>query len=305
MSAARAADSLTEPWSGADAADEPAYRKTIREGLAEYEALHFAEARSLFRRAHEISPSARTFRGIGMTSFELRDYVSAVHNLSAALRDQRRPLSDEQRRHTQGLLDRARAFVDVCTLTVSPPNARVIIDGHAPEFEPDGTLLLGFGLHTAEASAQGMEIRLLPINVRGGERRDLSVKLAPAGARSAEATVSRPARAVGSNRAAAAWLWASGGTALLAGGFGIYWYLQNSQLTSCHDPADGFRCTNDSALETRRNIALGLTVGTGAAALTMAIIGMLSRNSGPSPAVGHSSLGCTVGPFSVACARSF
>jgi len=33
------------------------YRKAIKEGLAEYDALHFEEARSLFRRAHEISPA--------------------------------------------------------------------------------------------------------------------------------------------------------------------------------------------------------------------------------------------------------
>ena len=308
MQAARAADSLTEPWSPVDAADDPAYRKAIKEGLAEYDALHFEEARSLFRRAHEISPSARTFRGMGMTSFELRDYVSAVRNLSAALRDQRRPLSAEQRRRAQDLFDRSRAFVDVCTLKVSPRNARVIVDGHAPEFEPDGTLLFGFGLHTVEVSAQAMEIRSLALNVRGGERRELSVKLAPAsaaGAGSADATVSTPLAVPWSNGAAAAWLWSSAGAALLAGGSGIYWYMQNSQLNSCHNPTNGYRCTNESALKTQRNIALGLTVGTGAAALTAAIIGIVVWNSGPAPAIGPSTVGCTVQPFGIAYARSF
>ena len=305
---ATAAESLTEPGSGADAADQPAYRKAIKAGLAEYDALHFDEARSLFRRAHAISPSARTFRGIGMASFELRDYVSAVRSLSAALRDQRRPLSAEQRRQTQDLLDRAHTFVDICTLTVSPHNARVIVDGHAPEFEPDGTLLFGFGVHTVEVSARGMEIRSLSINVRGGERRELSVVLASAsssaGARSADASVSRPWSAGRSNGLAVASLWASGGAALLAGGSGIYWYMQNSQLNSCHNPAGSLRCTNESALKTQRNIALGLTVGAGAAALAMAIISIFSWNSS-APAVGHSAMGCTVGPSSVTCARSF
>jgi hypothetical protein len=305
MQAARAADSLAEPWSPVDAADDPSYRKAIKEGLAEYDALHFEEARSLFRRAHEISPSARTFRGMGMASFELRDYVSAVRNLSAALRDQRKPLSAEQRRRAQDLLDRSRAFVDVCALKVSPRNARVIVDGHAPEFEPDGTLLFGFGLHTVEVSAQAMEIRSLTLNVHGGERRELSVKLAPMAAGPADATVSRPWYTGGPHGFAAAWLWSSASAALLAGGSGIYWYMQNSQLNSCHNPANGYRCTNESAVKTQRNIALGLTVGFGAAALTTAIIGTILWNSGPAPAIGPSTVGCTVQPFGVAYARSF
>ncbi len=182
LPSARAAVDLSEPWSGVDATDAPAYRKTIKAGLAEYDALHFEEARNLFQHAHSISPNARTFRGIGMASFELRDYVLAVRNLSAALRDKRKPLSAEQRTQTQDLLDRSRMFVDVYTLTISPAEASVIIDGRAPEFEPDQTLLLGFGSHTLEARAPGMADRSLPIIVRGGERKELTVTLAPAAA---------------------------------------------------------------------------------------------------------------------------
>jgi tetratricopeptide (TPR) repeat protein len=314
LASARAADSLSEPWSGADATDDPAYRKAIKEGLAEYDALHFEEARSLFRRAHSISPNARTLRGLGMTSFELRDYVSAVRNLSAALQDKRKPLSAEQRVHTQDLLDRSRMFVDTYTLTVSPANARVIIDGHAPEFESDGTLLFGFGTHTLEASARGRAVRSVPIAVRGGERKELSVTLALAsavGARSGDArvaevvTAARPEPAVASNRSAAAWLWASGGAALLAVGAGIYWLRQNSQLNSCRNPLSPWACTNESTLKTQWNVGLGATVGTGAAALTMALIGILSWDFGHPPAANHSALGCNVGPLSIACARSF
>ncbi len=163
-----------------------AYRKTIEDGLAEYDAHHFEEARSLFRRAHTMSPNARTFRGIGMTSFELRDYVSAVHNLSSALHDVRKPLSAVQRKQTQDLLDRSRLFVDVYTLTVSPQDAHVLVDGSAPEFESDGTLMLGFGQHTVEVRAPGMVARTLPIDVRGGERKELSVTLESEAAAHAE-----------------------------------------------------------------------------------------------------------------------
>lgn len=311
---ARAADRPAQSRSVADASDDPAYRKTIEEGLAEYDARHFEEARSIFRRAHEISPNARTFRGIGMTSFELRDYVSAVRNLSAALQDQRKPLTAEQRKNTQALLDRSRMFVDVYTLTVSPKDARVIIDGHAPEFEPDGTLVFGFGTHTVEASASGMAVRSFPINVRGGERKELSVTLerAPvASARSAGAaagqveTGAKPSSAAASNGDAVGWLLAGGGAALLAAGAGIYWINRNTELSSCRSPETGWRCTNESSIKTQRNIAVGTTVGAGAAALTAAIIGIASWNSAPPSPKQNSALDCTVSPFGITCAGSF
>ena len=298
-----------------DVADQPAYRKTIEDGLAEYDARHFEEARSLFQRAHEISPNARTFRGIGMTSFELRDYVSAVHALSAALHDVRRPLSAEQRKQTQDLLDRSRLFVDTYTLTVTPHDAHVLIDGREPEFESDGTLMFGFGQHTLEVRAPGMVVRTLPIDVRGGERKELSVTLeseaaahsdtssASAGATPVE-TATRTSRRMMSNRGPAAWLWASGVAALGAGGAGIYWYTRANEIDSCHKPALGYRCTNESSLKTLQNVAMGTTIGLGAAALTMALIGILSWHSAPA-APTQSALNCVVSPLGIACGSSF
>jgi len=293
-----------------DAGDDPAYRKLVEEGLAEYDARHFEEARSLFRRAHEISPNARTFRGMGMTSFELRDYVSAVHNLAAALKDEHKPLSAEQRERTQDLLDRSRMFVDLYTLTVSPPSARVLVDGRAPEYEADGTLMFGFGSHTVEVRARDMVTRTLPVNVKGGEKKELSVTLEPvvvAPAASAEpvaATAVEPLPAA-SNGAAVTWLIAGGGAALLAGGAGIYLYTRQNQLDSCHHPAPGLLCTNASSITTWRNVALGTTIGAGAAALTMALIGILSWDSGPAASQPPSALNCIVSPLGVSCGRSF
>jgi tetratricopeptide (TPR) repeat protein len=154
-SAAGASELLPSPFAGPDTDDKAGYQKIIREGVAEYQAGRFEEALSLFRRAHEMSPSSRTFRGIGMASFELRDYVTAVRGLSAALQDKRKPLSSEQRKDAQGLLDRSLVFVDVYAVKLLPRTARLLVDGRTPELEPDGTLLLGFGVHAFEASASG------------------------------------------------------------------------------------------------------------------------------------------------------
>jgi len=312
LQTARAADKTLEP---SEASEDPAYRRAIKEGLAEYAALHYEEARSLFRHAHEISPNARTFRGIGMTSFELRDYVAAVRNLSAALKDPRKPLSPEQSKNAQELLDRSRMLVDVYSLTVSPRHARVLIDGRAPELDADRTLLLGVGLHNLEVSAPGMIMRSLPINVRGGERKELSVTLErvsvasarptePAGIR--QATEAKPTPKAVSNRTATTWLLAGGGAALVAGGFGIYWATRQSQLQTCRRLSSPMvECDAEGAITTERNVGIGATLGAGAAALTMGIIGILSWNSQPPAAKKHSALDCTVSPFGVTCGGFF
>ena len=312
---ARAGEKTIEPGVASEGAEDPAYRRAIKEGLAEFAALHFEEARSLFRRAHEITPNARTFRGIGMTSFELRDYVSAVRNLSAALKDSRKPLSAEQRKNAQDLLERSRMLVDVYSLTVLPRNARVLIDGRAPELDAEGTLLLGVGLHNLEVSSPGMIMRSIPINARGGERKELSVTLERAFVANAQPTdgvgiqqgsQAKPTRKVASNRTATLWLLAGGGAGLLAIGAGVYWAMQESQLQSCRHPANpSDLCDTEGALKTQRNVAIGATLGGGAAALTMGLVGILSWQSATPAAKKISALDCTVGPFGVTCGGRF
>jgi hypothetical protein len=50
---------------------------------------------------------------------------------------------------------------------------------------------------------------------------------------------------------------------------------------------------------------LGTTIGAGAAALTMALIGILSWNSGPAASQNHSALNCVASPFGITCGQSF
>jgi tetratricopeptide (TPR) repeat protein len=278
--------------SAADSVEDPAYRRLIKEGLAEYEARHFDEARSLFRRAHELNPNARTYRGIGMASFELRDYVSAVHNLSAALRDSRKPLSSEQRKHSQDLLDRSRMFVDVYTLKLTPEDARVLIDGRLPEYEADGSLILGFGQHALEASATGYAIRALPITVRGGEKKELSVtleKLRTGLPRMGEGTSAGIKNTASEpsffDKPGVAWFLAGGASFLLAAGAGYVLYHNQSSLNSCKNPATDMVCINNRELVSYRNLALGTTIGATAATGTFIVLGILqARKAGDDPA---------------------
>src|SRR5262245_21535053 len=85
---ARALSLLT---SSALAQEEPdEYREAIEAAVEELNAGLYEEALAQFSRAHELQPSARTLRGIGLAAYELRDYVRAVEALEASLEDPRR-----------------------------------------------------------------------------------------------------------------------------------------------------------------------------------------------------------------------
>jgi hypothetical protein len=305
-----------------DAKEDPKYHDTLRDALAEYDAHHFEEARILFRRAHDLNPNARTLRSIGMASFELRDYVAAVRALSASLVDARKPLNPEQRAHVQGLLERSRMFVSVYTLKISPADAQVLIDGRAPEFEADGTLLLGFGAHNLEVRKTGFMLRTFSVNVRGGERKELAMTLERKPADQVQGTrVAQAAEVAESTRANAkavtppragwhpgsGWLLAAGGTALVALGGGAWWLDRNNELNKCSDPPVGYSspCYQKNTIQTQRNLALGATLAAGAAAVTMAVVGIVSWNLTPHAPANHGAIACSVFPAGLVCGRTF
>ncbi len=164
-----------------DAAATPdAYRQLIDQALSEFRHKNWPEARVLFGRAHALSPNARTLRGMGVVSYEMRDYVQAVRDLTLALTDSRQSLTDELRAEAQNLLARARTFVAVYTVSLEPTSAILKVDGSAARQEADGTLLLPFGVHTLSASAGGYETGHTQLSVQGGERGDVSLSLAQA-----------------------------------------------------------------------------------------------------------------------------
>ena len=127
-------------------ANDSAYRATVDEAVREFGAGRFEEARALFKRAHGLSPNARTLRGLGMTAFELRAYVQAIRELQAALADKRKPLEGELRIKVEALLDKSRKFVGVVRLELDPKDASVLLDGK-PRVSTERSLLLDAVTH--------------------------------------------------------------------------------------------------------------------------------------------------------------
>jgi len=166
-SGARADEPPTDP--------SPAYRLLVSEALSEFEAGRFAESRALFLRAHALSPSARTLRGLGLASFELREYPMALTYLEQALASEVNPLEGELRTQTSALLERAHTFVGRYHLTLEPEDASLRVDGVPTE--PTPRLVLDIGSHVLEAEAEGHEPLTRMVRVMGGEEGPLRIRL--------------------------------------------------------------------------------------------------------------------------------
>jgi hypothetical protein len=167
--------------SGARAeADEEAYRDLVRNALAEFDAKNWAESRALFRRAHAAQPSARTLRGLGMVAFEMQDYVEARAQLSAALRDPRKPLDGELRTTTETLLVRTRQLIGRARVTLEPASATLRFDGQRIDLPEGGELWMKAGGHVLIAEAVGHHTQRVEIDILGGEDMELEMKLEPA-----------------------------------------------------------------------------------------------------------------------------
>jgi len=158
---------------------DAAYRALIQDAVEQSRSGHLQEALALFVRAHELRPSARTLRGIGLVRFGLSDYAGTIRALEASLVDERRPLSDEDRAEAEEVLARARRFVAWVELSVEPPDATVTIDGRPLEPAEDGSVALNPGRHELRFEAPERRAEVRALTVEGGTRQALEIALRP------------------------------------------------------------------------------------------------------------------------------
>lgn len=216
---------VATPSDASQAEPPPGYREAIQQALVEHEAHNYAEARALFLRAHELYPSARTLRGLGMMEFELRNYVACISRLEQALRSRVKPLDGKLRTRTEQLLSRARSFVARYELKLEPPvdSVRVTADDLPIELTRDRRLVLTVGEHVLRVQADGYHEEKRALSVQGGEARVLTIALRPLSeARPASESRAGPAGATqptaprdGDSLWSSPWLWAGAGAVVL------------------------------------------------------------------------------------------
>jgi hypothetical protein len=161
-----------------------AYDPMIDSAVAEFTAGRWQEARALFLEAHALYPNARTLRGIGMTSYELRDYPEAVEALEASLAAERRPLTEEQRGQVRTLLEQAHAFIGRFVVPAAPEGSRLYVDDARVDIDESwpaapATIVLGVGAHTVEIRGETGAVASTRILVRGRTETELDIDLSP------------------------------------------------------------------------------------------------------------------------------
>jgi hypothetical protein len=245
--------------SGQDAKDTE-YRRMVKEATDDYASGDFAEAHSLFERAHRLSPNARTYRGLGLCSFELRHYVVAIDELSSALSDSRKALTPVQRSEVEELLGRAKSYVGTVTLKVMPETAQVLLDGQPIR---ERRLTLDPGEFHLLARAEGYRDQEVRVSVTGGESQTIILAPSPLAESMPKAASSEhksplvaAAPAAGADSAGLSTrrtlALVTGGVGIVGVGFGTYFGLQS---LSKHDQADthcsGSTCRDKAGVDLR------------------------------------------------------
>lgn len=236
-----------------------AYEPLIEQALEAYEAGRYAEARNTFRRAHELHPTARTLRGMGMCSFNLGDYTHAAYELEQALKEPRLALTAEQQAHARGLIDRANRHIGRFHLRLTPAEAALRVDGDAPLIVEGRELLLDAGTHEIEVRAPGFLTAHSSVKVEGGDRTTLVFRLLRddyAVAASVEAPPRGPARSASPSAQPAAasgsWLRTLGYTSLGVGVASLLGFAVTGTLALADGNKLQDRCPNEQCSEMYR-----------------------------------------------------
>jgi tetratricopeptide (TPR) repeat protein len=261
-------------------ADSKEYRSTIDLAVREYSAGNWEEALLRFRNAHAIYPNARTLRGMGLTAYELRDYVRAIGWLQDAINSTDNALTAEQRTETEKALAAARDYAVRLTLSIEPTNAAVTIDGAPPVRDEAGLILMNPGEHELIAEAEGYEAVRRALRANAGDRPTLVLQLQ---VRGAEASLAAPPAALerSTDGSVLPWIVIGAGVAVTVTG-AVFLGLSLSDKAEVEDAPDGTRWSAIEDAEGRVGTfsAIGFVLlGVGVAGTTAGIMWKLSEDS--------------------------
>jgi tetratricopeptide (TPR) repeat protein len=256
--------------------DETArYDAFVREAVVEYNAGNWGEARLLFGKAHELLPSARTWRGMGLSDYESKRYVQAIEALEAALDSDIKPLDAAQREEVERALERSLRFVAVYALELPQDAKELNVDGRPARLQTDGTLRLNPGSYTLSLRrASGATVEH-SFEAAVGERATLELAaddgkdVAPRAARASSA----PSADSGS-----AWPWVMAGTTVALGVASVALGLL---AVDAHDEWRTKATAGEPAADARRdgttyqalsNVGFGLTAAAAAGTVVLWLV---------------------------------
>lgn len=273
------------------------YGAAIDEAVAAFEGGRWLEARAAFARAHAIAPSARTFRGLGLASFYLKEPAAARAAFESALRDTRKPLTDQQRSELTTMLAECARSSGRFTLEMAPDDTLITVDGVAVA---ERTLFPERGEHAIVASADGFVAQEQKVAVSGGEDGALRFALVRAAPEAAPSPLEPPAVRPGAPALTAPtstepathdrfWTWiALGAVPVFASTAAIVWFSGEAERDSVDRRCRDLRCNDAQATQLADDAHLGAyetwtSVSLGASALSLIGAGALFLIEGDAP----------------------
>jgi hypothetical protein len=274
----------------AQSTQEPSdYQRAVQQALHEYDLGNFNEAKAFFVQAHAISPNARTLRGLGMSSYELRTYVEAIGYFEQALSSTERPLTVAMRGEISQLLQQARTFITRLRVDLEPATAELRIDTRPVTKNAQGVVLLDPGAHELAAEAPGHDTATRSVRTDGGEELTLTITLHESAAKAASeapATVAttQPAAAKhASGSSVGPWILIGSGAALtIAGGVMLGLMVKNKNYVESAPPESTYSGDYQSADQSVYPLSVAgfVSAGVGLAAVIAGVVWKVSENGG-------------------------
>jgi hypothetical protein len=184
-------DAVLSTSAAADPVSDWQEAKRLRnDGTAAMDRGDFVEAVEAFRGAYKLYPSPNLFYNIGVALDQLGRTGAAVEAFEHFLASAPKARSDARDFATNRLAVLAPG-VGRLDLTLSPPDARVTVDGEEARWPHTGGLPVTAGERTVVAEKNGYEVFTAKLTLVAGEQRHLDITLQPKPA--SVAVVDRPA----------------------------------------------------------------------------------------------------------------
>jgi tetratricopeptide (TPR) repeat protein len=170
QSSAQKSAEVSPPSASAD------YDKLLDRAVDAFEAQDYVRSRDLFEQAYAIRPNARVLRGLGISALHLEHFNVAKHELTEALRDQKQPLTANQRDGVKELLSWMQLNLGTLQLRLQPADAYITLDDEPIE---ETELVLKPGEHRISARLDGFASQTREVEVGAGQTKTLDVTLQP------------------------------------------------------------------------------------------------------------------------------
>jgi hypothetical protein len=177
---------ITLPPSLVRAADPPAAaqieaaRKHHQAGTKLFNETDFAGALVEFQRAHEIAPNWRVLFDVAQSYYQLQNYAAALETFERYLAEGEEDIPAARRQIVEAEIAELTKRVAQVSISVSAPGAEIVVDDQVLGVSPlAGPVRISAGRRKVRARKTGMIADERTIDVAGGDKLELTLKLTP------------------------------------------------------------------------------------------------------------------------------